>query len=195
MENAAILNNSGIALTEANRPFEAIPMFRKALTIEPGNPLLWLNLGIAQQKTGNYTDAINSFQQSIIIDDDIAEAWHSMGLIYYELNELDLAEDCYMSALLRNNNDPGTWNNLGVINFNKNNYEEARNCFEKSISLYPQYFDALFNLRDTCRELGDFRAAAEFERILSNLEPLPRSAKLSADTLPAAFNRQDKNQE
>jgi len=28
----------------------------------------------------------------------------------------------------------------------------------------------LINLRDTCRELGDYRAAAEFERIISNLD-------------------------
>jgi Flp pilus assembly protein TadD len=52
METAANLNDSGIALTEANRPYEAIPLFRRALVIEPENPLLWLNQGIAQQKTG-----------------------------------------------------------------------------------------------------------------------------------------------
>ena len=167
---AAILNNSGIALTEANRPFEAIPLFREALILEPENPLLWLNLGIAQQKTGEYTEAIESFQRALIIDDGLVEAWHSLGLIYYELNEFELAEECYLSALSHNDNDPKIWNNLGVVCFNRNNLEEARNCFEKSISLCPQYYDAMLNLRDTCRELGDYRAAAEFERILSGLD-------------------------
>jgi tetratricopeptide (TPR) repeat protein len=92
-----------------------------------------------------------------------------MGLIYYELNEFELAKECYMSVLLRNDNDPKVWNNLGVVFFNEKKFEEARNCFEKSISLCPQFYDAMINLRDTCRELGDFRAAAEFERILSGL--------------------------
>ena len=169
METTAKLNNSGIALTEANRPYEAIPLFQKALTMEPENPLLWLNLGIAQQKTGDYMDAIESFQHSVIIDDNLAEAWHSMGLIYYEMQEFELAEECYLCAIARFENDPKTWNNLGVLYFNKNNLEEARNCFEKSISIYPQYCDALYNLRDTCRELKDYRAAAEFERVLSLL--------------------------
>jgi tetratricopeptide (TPR) repeat protein len=92
-----------------------------------------------------------------------------MGLIYYELNEVEHALECYLNALSYNDNDPKIWNNLGVVYFNDSNLEEARNCFEKSISLCPQYYDALFNLRDTCRELGDYRAAAEFERILSGL--------------------------
>jgi tetratricopeptide (TPR) repeat protein len=49
------------------------------------------------------------------------------------------------------------------------NFEEARHCFEDAVSLNALYFDALDNLRDTCRELEDYRAAAEFERILSDL--------------------------
>jgi len=167
METAAALNNSAVALTEANQPFEAIPLFREALVLEPKNPLLWLNLGIAQQKTGEYTEAVESFQRALIIDDSLVEAWHSMGLIYYELNEFELARECYVSALSHNGNDPKIWNNLGVVYFNQKIFEEARNCFEKSVSLCPQYCDALINLRDTCRELGDYRAAAEFERVLS----------------------------
>jgi len=170
MESATTLNNSGIALTEANRPYEAIPLFREALTLEPENPLLWLNLGIAQQRTGEYNEAIESFQQAVVIEDDLPEAWLSMGLIYYETREFFLAEECYISALERNDNDPKAWNNLGVLYFTEGNYEEARDCFERCVSIFPQYYDALINLRDTCRELGDFRAAAEFERVITGLD-------------------------
>ena len=184
METAAILNNSGIALTEANRPFEAIPLFREALTIEPDNPLLWLNLGIAQQKTGEYNEAIESFQRAVLIESDLAEAWLSMGLIYYELKEFVLAEECYHAAIARNENDPKIWNNLGVLYFNESNLEEARNCFERSISLFPQYCDALINLRDTCRELGDYRAAAEFERVISGMDTqVAFSRRLESNTI------------
>jgi tetratricopeptide (TPR) repeat protein len=170
METAAFLNDSGIALTEANRPYEAIPLFRKALDMEPENPLLWLNLGIAQQRTGDYSEAIESFHRAIVIEGGLAEAWLSLGLIYYETEEFDLAEECYRSALTYNEKDPKTWNNLGVLYFTEGIFEQARQCFEKSVSLCPHYYDALFNLRDTCRELGDYRAAAEFERILSGLD-------------------------
>ncbi|MDR1955583.1 MAG: tetratricopeptide repeat protein [Treponema sp.] len=169
METAAFLNDSGIALTEANRPNEAISLFRKALIMEPENPLLWLNLGIAQQRTGDYEDALHSFERAVYIEDTLAEAWDAMGLIYYELERFDLSETCYHSALERNEGTPKTWNNLGVLYFTEGSYEEARHCFEEAVSLAPLYYEALYNLRDTCRELEDYRAAAEFERILSGL--------------------------
>jgi tetratricopeptide (TPR) repeat protein len=169
METAALLNDSGIALTEANRPNEAIPLFRKALIMEPENPLLWLNLGIAQQRTGEYDEALTSFQRAVYIEDALADAWVSMGLIYYELEQFEQAEECYHAALIRDEHAPKTWNNLGVLYFVEGSYEEARHCFEEAISLAPLYHEALYNLRDACRELQDYRAAAEFERTLSEL--------------------------
>jgi tetratricopeptide (TPR) repeat protein len=169
METADSLNNSGIALTEANRPNEAIPLFRRALVMEPENPCLWLNLGIAQQHTGDYEEALDSFQHALCIDDSLDEAWMSMGLIYYEMEQLDLAEENYQSALIHNEQSPKTWNNLGVLYFTQGCYDTARHCFEEAVSLAPLYEEAIANLRDTCRELEDYRAAAEFERILSGL--------------------------
>jgi tetratricopeptide (TPR) repeat protein len=171
MENAAYLNHSGIALTEANRPNDAIPLFQRALTLEPDNPMLWLNLGIAQQRIGSYDEAIDSFGRAVIIDDGLAEAWFSLGLVYYDLEQFDEAEECYHSSLIRDDNAPKTWNNLGVLYFTMGNFEEARHCFEEAISITPLYYDALYNIRDTCRELEDYRAAAEFERVLGGLSP------------------------
>jgi tetratricopeptide (TPR) repeat protein len=135
--------------------------------MEPANPLLWLNLGIAQQRIGEYEEALSSFQRALCIDDDLADAWGSMGLIYYELEQFESAEECYHNSLSRDDYSPKVWNNLGVLYFAEGSYEEARHCFEEALSLAPMYYDALYNLRDTCRELQDFRAAAEFERILS----------------------------
>lgn len=181
MDNAASLNDSGIALTEANRPLEAIPLFRRALIMEPKNPLLWLNLGIAQQRIGEYGDALESFQRAALYDSELADAWASMGLIHYELEQFAEAEECYYLALERDPDSPKIWNNLGVLYFSEGSYEEARHCFEEALSLLPIYYDAIYNLRDTCRELEDYRAAAEFERVLSELNPgndhIPSSAE------------------
>ena len=104
------------------------------------------------------------FRKVIDIDDDFSDAWVSLGLIAYEMKNMDLAKNCYISALERDDKNPKTWNNLGVLFFNTEKYQEARDCFEKAVAITPLYPDALFNLRDVCRELGDFTAAAEFER-------------------------------
>jgi tetratricopeptide (TPR) repeat protein len=169
METAATLNDSAIALTEANRPKEAISLFRKALAMEPGNPLLWLNLGIAQQKAGDYDSAMDSLFRCLSFDSTMAEAWNALGLIHYELERFEEAEAFYKKALQKEKRSPKSWNNLGVLYFTMGSYEEARHCFEQAVSLSPHYYDALYNLRDTCNELGDTRAAIEFGRRLGEL--------------------------
>ena len=138
--------------------------------MEPENPFLWTNLGIAQQRTGDYEEALPSFHRAVTIDDYIPDPWVSMGLIYYELEAFEAAEECYQSALMREDAAPKTWNNLGVLYFVEGRYEEARHCFEEAVSLSPMYAEALFNLRDTCREVHDYRAAAEFGRVLSGMD-------------------------
>jgi tetratricopeptide (TPR) repeat protein len=169
METAASLNDSGIVLTEANRPSDAIPLFQKALILEPGNPLLWLNLGIAQHRLGEYDEAEQSFQRCRAIDDDCAEAWSALGLLLYEQERYEEAEAYYRGALSRDDTGARCWNNLGVLYFSEGGYDEARECFERAVTLDPLYYDGLFNLRDACSELGDERAAAEFGRRLREL--------------------------
>jgi tetratricopeptide (TPR) repeat protein len=171
METAASLNDSGIALTEANRPSDAIPFFRKALVLEPGNPLLWLNLGIAQHRVGEYDEAMLCLDRCRAIDGDCAEAWSALGLLAYERERFDEAESLYLKALELDESSSRCWNNLGVLYFSEGDYGEARDCFERAVSLDPLYYDAIFNLRDVCRELGDGRAAAEFDRRLRELTP------------------------
>jgi Flp pilus assembly protein TadD len=191
MENAASLNNSGIALTEANRPNDAIPLFRRALALEPENPLLWLNLGIAQQRTGEYAEALESFERALAIDDTLPEAWSCSGLIYYEQEQFHEAEAAYQTALEMDHCSPKVWNNLGVLYFVEGVYEEARRCFEEALTLAPLYEDALINLRDVCRKLEDYRAAAEFERILGEMQRRPGSAWMPGGcfTQPALWAR------
>jgi tetratricopeptide (TPR) repeat protein len=160
-----------VALTGANRSLEAVELFKQALSVDPGNSLLWTNLGLAQQKMGDYEEAMDSFQMAIGLDDESADPWYSMGIIYYHMNDFQAADRCYQTALRRNEACPQAWNNLGVLRFNQGSYEEARFCFEEALIFLPLYYDALFNLRDACEALGDVKAAAEFDRALAELKP------------------------
>jgi len=131
--------------------------------------LLWLNLGIAEQRVGDSEEAADCFRRALAMDESLGEAWLSLGLVYYEADEFDLSEECYHSALVCDRANPKTWNNLGVLHFAKGDYETARTLFEEAVTLSPHFRDALINLRDTCEELGDGRAAGEFARILSGM--------------------------
>ncbi len=169
MDTAASLNDSGIALTEANRPSDAIPLFRTALILEPGNHLLWLNLGIAQHRLGDYEEAEESLLRCRSIEGGCAEAWGALGLLLYERARYEEAESDYREALRLDASSSRCWNNLGVLYFSEGDYDGAQECFEKAVTLDPLYYDGLFNLRDACSELGESRAADEYDRRLREL--------------------------
>ena len=137
--------------------------------MEPENPILWLNMGIAQQKAGEYEEALESYREVLRIDDNIADAWASMAMIFFELKQIDKAKKHYKIALEKDSASFKTWNNLGVLYFSEVKYEKARICFEEALKIMPMFYDALYNLRDTCRELEDYRAAAEFEILLKGI--------------------------
>jgi Tfp pilus assembly protein PilF len=168
-ERTDALNVSAVTLTEAGYPFEAVKILNRALEAEPENPILHFNKGIALQKTGDYEKALDSFQEALRRDGGMAAAWGAMALLYYESSALSRAEDCYKTALRLDSEEPRVWNNYGVLHFTRGEYESARRCFEKSAAMLPSYRDALINLRDTCRLLEDWRAAAETEALLGAL--------------------------
>ena len=171
MESVAMLNDSGIVLTEANRPFEAIELFRRALVQEPENPWLWLNIGMAQKKVGDYEAAEYSYRRCVGIDRSNGEAWGALGLIMYEQERFDDAERYYLNAFEGSQQIASVYNNYGVLKFTIGDYNMARELFEQAVALSPGYYDALFNLRDCCIELEDPAAAYEIGRRLNELAP------------------------
>jgi tetratricopeptide (TPR) repeat protein len=171
MDSVAMLNDSGIVLTEANRPFEAIELFRKALVQEPENQWLWLNIGMAQKKVGDYEAAEYSYRRCVGIDRSNGEAWSALGLIMYEQERFDEAERFYLNALDRARGIASIYNNYGVLKFTLGDYNTARELFEQAVALSPGYHDALYNLRDCCMELEDPSAAYEIGRRLNELGP------------------------
>ena len=59
------LANYGAALAHEGRFDEAIAQYGKALTIEPGNPQVLLNLALSYYKTGRYTQAKDRFESVV----------------------------------------------------------------------------------------------------------------------------------
>ncbi|MBR4012603.1 MAG: tetratricopeptide repeat protein, partial [Spirochaetaceae bacterium] len=54
-------------------------------------------------------------------------------------------------------------NNIGVYHFSESDFSAAATAFEKALCIYPHYYDALFNLKDTYLELGNKVGAKECE--------------------------------
>ncbi|MCR5047056.1 MAG: tetratricopeptide repeat protein [Treponema sp.] len=154
-ESADFLNNQAIELTSRGNFAEAIACYKRAITIEKENHLLWFNLGITYQKKGDLHGAKRALLTAHEMNLDDVESTEQLAIVCLERKEfLEAIEYCQF-GLEQNPLNPHLWNTLGVVFFNQEEYDMAAEAFERAVSLNPYYYDALYNLRDTYSELGN----------------------------------------
>lgn len=172
LESADFLNNQAIELTSRGNFTEAIACYKRAITIERENHLLWFNLGITYQKQGDLRAAKRALTASYEINPEDAETIEQLAIVCLDRKEfLEAAQHCE-NGLDLNPVNAHLWNTLGVVFFNQEEYASAAEAFERSVSINPYYYDALYNLRDTYDELGN-KAGKEIcqERLQKLKEP------------------------
>ncbi|MBQ9238948.1 MAG: tetratricopeptide repeat protein [Treponema sp.] len=160
-ETAEHLNNQAISLAAQGEFSDAIACFKRAITIESANYLLWFNLGVTYRDIGDLKKAKDALRKAYQINDEDEETIETLALVCYNLHQLDDALMYCAEGLDCNPENPHLWNTMGVIYFKRDSYENAAEAFEHAVSLNPYYYDALYNLRDTYEALGNKTGMAE----------------------------------
>ncbi len=170
LESADFLNNQAIELTSRGNFAEAIACYKRAITIERENHLLWFNLGITYQKQGDLHGAKRALSAAHNINPYDEECIEQLAIVCLERKEFLEAVNCCQNGLDMNPVNAHLWNTLGVIFFNQEECEMAAEAFERAVSINPYYYDALYNLRDSYSELGNKAGQAVCEEKLSKLK-------------------------
>lgn len=166
-ESVEALNNRGIELSESGDFSEAIACYKRAITLEKENYILYFNLGIVYQKQGDFQAAKIAMETALKFN-YAAEILESLAVICLELDKIPKAMFYCQTGLEEFPDNAQLLNTLGVIYFKQGEYENAAEAFEHAVSVNPYYYDALFNLRDTYSELGNAQGEAECqERLLA----------------------------
>jgi tetratricopeptide (TPR) repeat protein len=169
-EDSETLNTRAIEFASSGEFFEDIVCFERALTIDSSNYLLWYNLGITYRDSGDLERAKSSLERAYWLSEDDEEVVETLAMVCFALEDFDEAFDYFSEGIDINDCNARCWNNLGVLYFNQSDYIAACDAFEQAVTISPFYYDALFNLRDTYRELGNLPAAVECSRRLGELK-------------------------
>jgi Flp pilus assembly protein TadD len=170
-ENPELLNTQAIELATEGSFQEAVACLKRAIAIEKNNYLLWFNLGITYRNAGDLYGAKQALIRAVELDNTDSEVFETLGLICYSMEDYALAYFYYCEGLEIDDTNAHIWNNLGVLHFAQENFERASEAFEKALSIYPHYYDALFNLRDTYKEMHNDTGAAICDERLKQLKP------------------------
>lgn len=162
-KQALQLNEQAIELSARGNYKDAIACFLSAIHIEKKNHLLWYNLGITYRDFGDLQAAKNALFQAHKLSPENTEILETLSLVCYADEELEDAYVWAYEALEINPQNANIWNNIGVYHFFESDFSAAALAFEKALCIYPHYYDALFNLKDTYLELGNKVGAKECE--------------------------------
>ncbi len=158
-ETLETFNNQAINLASHGDFAEAIACFKKALSIEQDNYLLWFNMGVTYRDAGDFKKAKAALDRALLLSRSVGRTGEDvievLAQMLYTCGNFNASIEYCRRGLYINPVNPRLWNTLGVVFFSNSAYEEAAEAFEHSLTIDPNYYDALFNLRDTYDELGN----------------------------------------
>lgn len=169
LERSDKLNNQAIMFASDGAYDEAIACFKRAITIDNQNYLLWFNLGVTYRDWGKLKEAANALKISSEIAPDNLEVQETYASLNLALKEYNKVREICTTILHNTPSANHFWNLLGVIEFQNENYMEAAEFFEQAVFLNPYYEDALYNLKDTYYMLKNKKGEAECEKKLKEM--------------------------
>jgi len=149
----------------------AISSFRRAIELEPTNPILYTELG-KLLAIENPEEARKEFIRALELKPDYFDASIQLARIYEAQNNLAEAIKTIEGALNRLAAVAPQENlilvfELGRLFYNDGRINEARFAFERVLEVFPLHSDALYSLAVIHQEKGETdRAINLFERVL-----------------------------
>ena len=98
-ESSVALNNLGIALTEADRPDDALPLLLRAVERDPTDAGGWFNLGNAHAAADEFTEAGQAFDRCLALDGERFKAWNNLGLARLFQSDAAGAEAAWLESI------------------------------------------------------------------------------------------------
>lgn len=160
-EKSDVLNNQAILLASDGFFDDAIACFKRAITIDKNNYLLWYNMGITFRDEGKLLEAQKALATASALAPDNMDVAETYATITLMLKDYKMVQIICEDALDFNPLSPHLWNLMGVSEFNRENYELAAEYFEQAVSINPYYEDALYNLKDTYSQLENKHGEVE----------------------------------
>jgi tetratricopeptide (TPR) repeat protein len=80
-DSAVARNNLGLALTEADRPADALPHLLRAVELRPDDADAWFNLGNTDAALGDLPAARGALERCLALDPRRSKAWNNLGIV------------------------------------------------------------------------------------------------------------------
>ena len=145
------LNSLGIALADAGRAQEALPVFARAIEIDPTNGDAYQNTGIALLKLDQPDEARKNLEQAVALGKRRVRAWNALGVAWLRLGDSRKAIECWKKCVEFNPEQYDALYNIGRVAGEMGDWKTARVALERFVKTAPP--------KQYARDLAEVRAA------------------------------------
>lgn len=150
------LNALGIALTDSGRAAEALPVFSRALEIDPSNSQAYQNTGIALLKLDQPAEARKNLEQALALGKRHTRAWNALGVAWMRLNDPRKAIAAWQRCIEINPEQYDALYNVGRVAGQLGDWKTARSALERFVATAPpkQYARDLVEVRGALADMS-----------------------------------------
>lgn len=105
---------AGLAMNAEGRYQDASEAFSRSISIEPQNPLSWLNLGTDQALLGDFSRAIASLKKSVTLDPKLALGFANLAEVCFRAFRFEEAIEAYTTLLTLWPENPNALYKMGL---------------------------------------------------------------------------------
>ncbi len=158
-EEAARLNNLGVAYMNRQEPARALGEFQQASVLDPRFESALLNQGVALLNLQRYAPARKILSEAAGRNPKNPRAWYNLGLLEKTQGNPQAAIADFSRVAALDPDDADTQYMLGTLYAELQQYEQAKSAFEKTIALNPFHVSAEFGLAQADERSGNSDAA------------------------------------
>jgi tetratricopeptide (TPR) repeat protein len=190
-DSPAALVDAANALRARGRARESVPLYQRALKLEPGSAEARNNLGNAFLELGQPGEAVGCYRLALAIRPDAAEVLCNLGNALRQLGEFTAAIAASERAISLDPQLAMAHNNLGLCLTGLGRRVQAVASYRQALRLEPRYVEALNNLGDVLRDLGQRREALELYSRAVTLDPARADSHCNLGQLLFELRRTD----
>jgi tetratricopeptide (TPR) repeat protein len=150
---------------------EAEEEYRKALKMDPNDPVAHNNLGYLLCNLNRYKESEKEYKEAIRIDPNDAQIHHNLGDLLDYLKCYNEAEKEYKEAIRINSNDTYAHHTLGDFLEYLERYDEAEKEYREVIRINPNDADAHTNLGTLLKHLKRYAESEKEYKEAIRLNP------------------------
>lgn len=128
---------AGVLAIQADRVDEAVAHYRRALSLQPGNPGLHMAMATIHRLQGNIGDAAACYKKALELDPSRVDAHNGLGDTFLADNNLDDALVCYARAVDVAPDDIQSLCNLSYVFSKLEQYRLAAKWLRRALEVDP----------------------------------------------------------